>query len=34
MEPAEKAIKGQWLTLGPENTAGVVRACIEHKLLG
>src|SRR3954452_9767217 len=24
--------KGQWLTLRPENTAGVVRAYIEHKL--
>jgi histidyl-tRNA synthetase len=24
--------KGQWLALRPENTAGVVRAYIEHKL--
>jgi histidyl-tRNA synthetase len=24
--------KGQWLALRPENTAGVMRACIEHKL--
>src|ERR1700746_4098028 len=26
--------KGQWLALRPENTAGVVRAYIEHKLWG
>ena len=26
--------KGQWLALRPENTAGVVRAYIEHKLVG
>ena len=27
-----RAVKGQWLALRPENTAGVVRAYIEHKL--